>query len=353
MTCLHPLNAWKKRWSSLTDTPEKYYQNKKIKFKDPNDPKNYEKIKIACGHCLGCRLDHANTWATRIMIEAKRHDKNCFITLTYNPEHLPINKLGKMTLRKKDFQDFMKRLRYHIREKILYFGCGEYGTKTYRPHGHFIIFGWQPNDLVEIQHSKTDQKMFMSPTLSKIWGNGFVAIQELNYKTACYTARYVQKKAGIKPTKRKLSDEMPEPKLKIDERTKKPFVRWKYKYIIEKTDQWGREKEFLLMSKKPAIGLTYWNEKKNNIKENNGILLNIDGVVKKKPIPKYFKKKWLTEDMEPALMNNYKTQEAIKLQQKELMNKINVPDDLKEKKYLEMLKENLTFKSRFLKRGQN
>ena len=194
MTCVSPITAWKKKFSSLTDPPEIYYRDKKIKFKDPKS-KNYEKIKIACGHCIGCRLDHANMWATRIALETQEHKENCFITLTYSNEKVPKTPNGHLTLRKKDFQDFIKRLRAHLKTKISYFLCGEYGENTHRPHAHACIFGWKPNDLQQIMNSKTENAMFTSKELEKIWGNGFVVVQELNYNTACYTARYVQKKS--------------------------------------------------------------------------------------------------------------------------------------------------------------
>lgn len=47
-------------------------------------------------------------------------------------------------LRKKDLQDFIKRLRFQIREKfnaeIRYFAVGEYGPKHFRPHYHVILY---------------------------------------------------------------------------------------------------------------------------------------------------------------------------------------------------------------------
>ena len=83
-------------------------------------------IDIPCGKCVGCLLDRSRDWATRCMLEAKDHEHNCFITLTYNDDHLPdkremINDLtGEIsespfrTLQKRDFQLFMKRLRKQL-----------------------------------------------------------------------------------------------------------------------------------------------------------------------------------------------------------------------------------------------
>ena len=69
-----------------------------------------EAMEVACGQCLGCRLDHSRMWATRIIHEAESWDENCFITLTYNDDHLP----SDGSLVKSDFQKFMKKLRKRV-----------------------------------------------------------------------------------------------------------------------------------------------------------------------------------------------------------------------------------------------
>lgn len=54
-----------------------------------------------------------------------------------------------MTLKKKDVQDFMKRLRYYSPKvpKIKYYAAGEYGSKTARPHYHIILFNADPSNV--------------------------------------------------------------------------------------------------------------------------------------------------------------------------------------------------------------
>lgn len=44
---------------------------------------------LPCGGCIGCRLERAQAWAVRCVHEAQMHEANCFITLTYDDEHLP------------------------------------------------------------------------------------------------------------------------------------------------------------------------------------------------------------------------------------------------------------------------
>ena len=82
-----------------------------------------EAMEVACGSCLGCRLDRSRMWATRIVHEASLHDDqhgNSFITLTYDDDHLPDDE----GLKKSDFQRFMKRLRKAMPQRIRYLMCG-------------------------------------------------------------------------------------------------------------------------------------------------------------------------------------------------------------------------------------
>lgn len=359
--CTQPLIAWRKKFSSLTDRPEKYYNDKKLKFKQPPDWWNYDIMHISCGTCEECLLNHANNWATRCYMESKLHKDNCFITLTYSNEHLPINN-GHMSLREKDVQDFLKRLREHIGYKIFsYFYCGEMGPRTHRPHYHLLIMGWKPNDLIQCGISKTDNPMYDSPTLAKIWGKGFVNIQEMNYKTACYTTRYCQKKAGIKKTKREYTGEF-EKIEKIDERNGKKFIQNKNFLKTSRFDNYGREKEFIRMSKKPALGLRYWEKYKDKIKRNMGIFVNINGSAVLKPIPRYFKKIWEKENQDEYLMAEYKWREKMKEQNKNtLLEKITTSKkyidegllvDNLEKKFNEIKDYNLKNKVKLLKRSQ-
>ncbi len=106
-----------------------------------------------CGHCLNCLKRRASEWGTRLELEHMRTGNSLFVTLTYSEENLPENvdeETGEIfnTLRKKDLRMFFKRLRnavdrdpdYNEKVKIKYFGCGEYGGETKRPHYHAIIY---------------------------------------------------------------------------------------------------------------------------------------------------------------------------------------------------------------------
>lgn len=76
------------------------------------------------------------------MKEADVSTSALFVTLTYSTDHVPITPKGWMNLEKTHLQSFFKRLRYHEEKTkpIKYYACGEYGTRTSRPHFHIILF---------------------------------------------------------------------------------------------------------------------------------------------------------------------------------------------------------------------
>lgn len=150
----------------------------------PDDP-----IKLACGQCIGCRLERSRQWAVRCVHEASLHSRNCFITLTYSPEHLPQD--GSLNLR--DFQLFMKRLRKKFGSGIRFFHCGEYGEKFGRPHYHAILFNFDFTDKV-LCNSLSNEPLYESETLKELWPYGISKIGSVTFESAAYVARYCTKK---------------------------------------------------------------------------------------------------------------------------------------------------------------
>lgn len=125
------------------------------------------------------------------MHEIQMHEENCFLTLTYNNENLPKN--GSLNL--KHFQLFMKRLRKKIEpRKIKFYHCGEYGDKTYRPHYHAIIFGYDFPDKKHHKNSPTGEKIYISKELDKLWEKGHCTVGNATFESAGYVARYILKK---------------------------------------------------------------------------------------------------------------------------------------------------------------
>ena len=183
-------------------------------------------MEVACGQCLGCRLDYSRMWAMRIVHESGLYEVsggNCFVTLTYrdrlecdedqlrNGYHIP----DDWSLHKKHFQDFMKRLRKHFEpRKIRFFMAGEYGNRCKhaidlervgcplcnvgRPHYHVCLFNCDFPDLEAYGSNHDGGLRYTSPLLESIWKYGFVDVGELNFESGAYVARYcLKKRTGV------------------------------------------------------------------------------------------------------------------------------------------------------------
>jgi len=177
MPCYRPIKAW---YSS---------NSARLSFR-PQADKPAPDLKVPCGRCIGCRLERSRQWAVRCVHEAQMHDDNCFVTLTYNDEHLPED--GGLKL--KHFQKYMKRLRKRLNGKrISYFHCGEYGEKNLRPHYHACIFGYDYPD--RLLFKKTNGvSLYLSPMCDHDWKLGFTTIGDVTFESAAYVARYIMKK---------------------------------------------------------------------------------------------------------------------------------------------------------------
>lgn len=359
---------YKPRYAQLDIPARDYYALKKLSHHKSDFR---EEVQVPCGKCIGCKLDHASMWQTRIMMEAKEW-KSCYhITLTYNNKHLR-RKYGLNQLCKKDLQDFLKRLRYYFEgheewvnpktgeyeKPIRYYACGEYGNEGTRasnggnPHYHIAMFNLKLDDLKLYKLNKHGDPIFKSKKLQSIWGLGFCTIEELNFETAGYVARYVQKKAGIKPKEREYTGERVK-EWRIDERNGQPYEHIIKKQRIKKGLQ---VEEFQTMSRAVGIGRKYWEENKEKIKRNNGILMKIKDIVKIKPLPKYYKKLWEQEDWEEYYTWKYeRTKDGIK-RRLEIISKIKLPNNPQEEDiitfYLESQEKILLKKAKTLKRNE-
>jgi len=121
---------------------------------------------------------------------ATYRDNNCFITLTYSDETLPVNN----SLAHEHFQQFAKRMRWHTKAELRYYMCGEYGETTQRPHYHAAIFNYNFRDRVPIGKSASGHLTYDSKELRNYWQKGNVTVQDLTPGTAAYVAGYILKK---------------------------------------------------------------------------------------------------------------------------------------------------------------
>ncbi len=228
---------------------------------------------IPCGSCTGCKLAASSSWANRMEMELPYHEQAWFLTLTYNEETVPYrmtwdNLTGEvltenLSLCYQDMQKFWKRLRryleYHNKatENLMYFQAGEYGGKTHRPHYHAIVYGLniQKNEL-KTYKQKNGYTYYNCEWLEKIWGLGYVVLAPAEWRNMAYTARYTTKKIYGKEGK-------------------------------EYYSELGIEPERCMMSKKPAIGMQYYFEHKEEIYPKDSIQLKSGREVKP---PRYFDK---------------------------------------------------------------
>lgn len=148
-------------------------------------------LSLPCGQCHGCRLERSRQWAMRCVHETNLYKRNCFITLTYDEEHLP--ERGRLNYN--DYQLFMKRLRKLAEPEIVrFYMCGEYGGQTGRPHYHAILFNWDWDDKKFFKTTGSGEKIYTSKTLEKLWPWGHSSSAAATFESAAYIARYCMQK---------------------------------------------------------------------------------------------------------------------------------------------------------------
>lgn len=265
MSCFHPLRAVPVGVN--LDTGKTCYA---IRRDDGLLSHEDDSILVPCGQCIGCRLDRSRQWANRCMLELRDHKESVFATLTYDDDHVPLSTTVDgapvMTLRKRDFQLFLKRLRKSIEpKKIRYYACSEYGPQTYRPHYHAILFGYCPTDLRPWSKSTQGYQYYVSDTLDKLWSNGRVLLGEVSWETCAYTARYIASKH--------LGDEA--------------FI---YKDA-------NIEPPMSFMSRRPGIGGNVY-EREPDLFQNGSIYVASDAGSRRIDIPKYFLQKMSVDNPE-------------------------------------------------------
>lgn len=200
MTCYKPLQGYRSIYPNLSGKYSIVF-NPKHGFVDL-------KKQVPCGQCIGCRLERSRQWAIRCVHEASLYENNCFITLTYDDNHLP----SDGSLRKEDFQKFMKRLRKRFKGikpipktiqkvpdvtflhyPIRYYMCGEYGEKYKRPHYHALLFNFDFKDKY-FWCEQNGEKLYRSAALEELWPFGHCLIGSVTFQSAAYVARYIMDK---------------------------------------------------------------------------------------------------------------------------------------------------------------
>lgn len=240
MPCYRPIRAWRSQHLNESGKRGLVFKQKDAHAVDlPLD--------IPCGQCVGCRLERSRQWAIRCIHEASLYDDNCFITLTYDPEHLPKDQ----SLKVEHFQLFMKRFRKkYPNKKIRFFHCGEYGENTGRPHYHACIFNHDFEDKKRYK-DVNGNRLYTSETLETLWALGFCTVGALNFETAAYVARYIMKKV-----------------------------------TGDKAEQHyqGRKPEYTTMSRNPGLGKPWLDKWKTDVYPHDYVIVN----GKKVGVPKFY-----------------------------------------------------------------
>lgn len=151
---------------------------------------------LPCGQCLPCRVNRRRVWSHRLMLEARVAPYASFVTLTYDDEHVPLLPSGLMTLRPRDLQLWLKRLRRVMEPQVLrFFGVGEYGDVSWRPHYHVALFNWKGCVLGDSRLASASLCGCAScRVLRGTWSAGRVHQGSLEVKSASYIAGYCVKK---------------------------------------------------------------------------------------------------------------------------------------------------------------
>lgn len=293
MACFHPLRAYKSKVRK-TETGKQLITFRKEEI----SALPYEKIDLPCGQCIGCRIQKSMEWSLRIMHESDQHIENCFITLTYDDEHLP--KGGKLV--RTHFTEFIRELRRSRPTiRIRYFMCGEYGEKYDRPHYHAAIFNYQPIDMELWYRTDRGDCIYTSDELDSIWKRGIVAVGDLTIESAAYIARYVIKKLNGGPA--------------FD------------KYLIDFNEETGEcevlEPEYITMSLRPGVGKNWFEKYSMDCYPKDWVTYN----GKKFKIPRYYQKlyeveneqkmKWIKNERKKTIMRNMPDNTLVRLQTKE------------------------------------
>lgn len=203
-------------------------------------------------------------WSLRMVEEKRKSFSSYFITLTYNDKNVPHGENGHC-INKNDHFEFIKVLKLYESPKVLrkrkmasleeierkangikevgklkYYGISEYGDQTSRPHWHYILFNVRDINNV-----------------SRAWNLGKVQVDECNVNTIDYVLKYM-----VKQRPNKTSDD--------------------------------NQREVSFMSKGIGNSLADKEFIKYIGREDANFVLNARGT--KIPLPRYFRKKYLTED---------------------------------------------------------
>lgn len=219
---------------------------------------------IPCGQCLGCRIARRDSWALRSVHESRMHLKSCFVTLTYDQEHLP--KDGSVDVR--EWQLFAKRVRHEL-GPFRFLHCGEYGGDNYRPHYHALMFGHDFSSDRVLWDNRRGYPLWASADLMELWGNGQCLIGNLNFSSASYVAKYC-----------------------VDKLTGDSGLARRRRIDLETGEEYYVKPEYITMSRNPGLGAGWFDRYKSDLFPSDECVH--DGT--RHAVPQYYLRRLEAED---------------------------------------------------------
>lgn len=137
--------------------------------------------KVPCGKCAYCLTNKRSSWMFRIAHEMRTQEyPGYFLTLTYDEKHVRRTATGRLSLRFRDVQLYLKRIR-KAKHYCKYICVGEYGGQTERPHYHMLLWTSAPVAFLEEnwKSSKDGTRM------------GTIHFGKITMKSAMYTLKYI------------------------------------------------------------------------------------------------------------------------------------------------------------------
>ena len=240
-------------------------------------------VAVPCGQCVGCRLERSRQWALRCLHESKLYEENCFITLTFNDQHLPADWSLNHDHWVKFYKKLKSRVAYHVSDEkaegIRFYMCGEYGTRYGRPHYHACLFNYDFPDKKYKRVNQVGDKIYTSELLDDVWGQadaGMCEIGSVSFESAAYVARYIMKKVT--------GDE----------------ADVYYTYVDDYGEVHNRKPEYTNMSRRPGIGKGWYEKWSKDVFPADYIIHN---GVKHRP-PRYYEGLFEMTHQSPGTLAN-------------------------------------------------
>lgn len=182
-------------------------------------------IYVPCGKCVACMSLKSLSWQQRLEQECVQHKYTMFVTLTYAPEFLPLQRMedipcdvyaqfdskslelvklygGVPYASVHDMQCFFKNFRNrlakeNINEKIRYYYLAEYGSTTLRPHFHLLV--WFSDDTLyqRFESYLHTSWVFNNQDLHRSFLRGNIDFKPVGVSVCRYVTSYVASNSSL------------------------------------------------------------------------------------------------------------------------------------------------------------